>query len=616
MKNYSEIFGDSIQKETVRESGYLYTGIKNLANGEVTADSHDAVTGGQLYAVQQLVAKGLNYFSANISHETLSQDALATSAKARGAYSIAIGVNAETDASSSIVLGNNAFARDASTSIAIGKDATISNVAGLYTDGLNGYGNLAFGRSTLVQNGRHNMAIGSGSQVIGNSTSGVMGGMALGMYSKVTGANYGIAIGRNASVDSARAWASIALGEAASVTGNDILSSDKRGVVSVGNSSNGIYRRIINVADGVNDHDAVNMSQLNELRSMIDGISTPAVWSVRATSVSDGHNTVSIDADSGLLLQEVSNDQGGTEYVLSLDPNREITAKSAVFNEGAANQVAINDEGVVVGKNGSVMNQDGFFVGGNSADTATTYMANGVISAGADANRIALDGVTGTVSVGETIKLDGASGLISGVAKGQVSAESTDAVNGAQLYETQQMIGQNASNIQSLNQQINKTYDKVQRVGAGAAALAALRPQDFSAEHPLSGAAGIGHYDGKQAIAVGMFYRPTENLTLGFGASAAGNDDYMMNAGISYRFGGASSYNAVSQSDINRKVVNLEVQNRALVAQLESANLREEASAKRLRAAEKRAELSDLKLDMVMKELAVMREEIQKLKQK
>ena len=108
------------------------------------------------------------------------------------------------------------------------------------------------------------------------------------------------------------------------------------------------------------------------------------------------------------------------------------------------------------------------------------------------------------------------------------------------------------------------------------------------------------YYDGKQAIAVGMFYRPTENFTVGFGASAAGNDDYMMNAGISYRFGGSGTSLRVSQSDINRKVVDLTDQNRALVAQLESANIRAEASAERV--------------DKMMEELAQMRAEMQEMK--
>ena len=222
------------------------------------------------------------------------------------------------------------------------------------------------------------------------------------------------------------------------------------------------------------------------------------------------------------------------------------------------------------------------------------------VSAGQGKNQIVMNGNDGTLKVGETVTIHGSTGAITGVAAGEISATSKDAVNGSQLYETQQMIGQNAYNIQSLNQQVNKVHDKVKRVGAGAAALAALRPQDFSPDHPISGAAGIGHYDGKQAIAVGMFYRPTENFTVGFGASAAGNDDYMMNAGISYRFGGSGTSLRISQSDINRKVVDLTDQNRALVTQLESANIRAEASAERV--------------DKMMEDLAQMRAEMQEMK--
>ena len=84
------------------------------------------------------------------------------------------------------------------------------------------------------------------------------------------------------------------------------------------------------------------------------------------------------------------------------------------------------------------------------------------------------------------------------------------------------------------------------------------------------------------------------------------------------------------ESDINRKVVDLTDQNRALIAQIESSNIREEASAKRLnkvrkqlastqselKVVQKKAEVADQKLDLVMKELAALREEIQKMKQK
>ena len=295
-------------------------------------------------------------------------------------------------------------------------------------------------------------------------------------------------------------------------------------------------------------------------------------------SGNSGHTTVeSTDPNVTVTPDNSAGNGNGTRYEVALNKNQELESVTLTSANDPAKTTIVNGSGV--------------FVGGSDESNATAYVTDGVVSAGQGEKQIVMNGNDGTLKV---------AGVISGVEAGEISDTSKDAVNGSQLYKTQQMIGQNASNIQTLNQQINKTYDKVQRVGAGAAALAALRPQDFSPEHPISGAVGLGHYDGKQAIAVGMYYRPTENFTVGFGASAAGSDDYMMNAGISYRFGGSGSQLRLSQSDINRKVVDLTDQNRALVAKLESANIRAEASAQRV--------------DKMMGELAQLRKEMQVMK--
>ena len=365
--------------------------------------------------------------------------------------------------------------------------------------------------------------------------------------------------------------------------------------------------------------------QVHANATAIAGLNSNTIdWNEINKAIDDKIANAQLNSGSG---NGTNTDAGNHTTVGSMDSNVTVTTQTNV--DGLHYEVALNKkqelESVTLasgeGKTTHV-NGNGIFVGGSDTTDATAYVADGVVSAGQGDKQIVMNGNEGTLKVGKDLTFH-SSGKITGVASGTISADSTDAVNGSQLYETQQMIGQNASNIQSLNQQINKTYDKVQRVGAGAAALAALRPQDFSAEHPISGAAGIGSYDGKQAIAVGMFYRPTENLTLGFGASAAGNDDYMMNAGISYRFGGGGSYNAISQSDINQKVIQLTQSNRALVAQIESSMIREDASVQRLnrvqkelKAAQKKAEISEQKLDMLMQELAALREEIQKMKQK
>ncbi|MCF0253642.1 MAG: YadA C-terminal domain-containing protein [Duodenibacillus sp.] len=137
-----------------------------------------------------------------------------------------------------------------------------------------------------------------------------------------------------------------------------------------------------------------------------------------------------------------------------------------------------------------------------------------------------------------------------------------------------QRISQNTQRINMLDRKINKVSDKVKRVGAGAAALASLRPQDLSDDNRYSAAVGIGHYDGKTAVAVGMFAQPLRNLVVGFGAASAGGKEVMANASVSYRFGGPGSHSVFTQSAINGKVIDLEAQNRALTAQLRSSDLR------------------------------------------
>ena len=95
--------------------------------------------------------------------------------------------------------------------------------------------------------------------------------------------------------------------------------------------------------------------------------------------------------------------------------------------------------------------------------------------------------------------------------------------------ETQDRI--EADNI--INNRITKMDGKMSKVGAGAAALAALHPLDFDADDKLSFAAGVGNYDGENATAIGAFYRPTEKVMLS-ASGTVGNGENMVNMGISF----------------------------------------------------------------------------------
>ncbi|KAF1683725.1 YadA-like family protein [Veillonella sp. R32] len=103
--------------------------------------------------------------------------------------------------------------------------------------------------------------------------------------------------------------------------------------------------------------------------------------------------------------------------------------------------------------------------------------------------------------------------------------------------------------ISGLNNRVDKLSTRVNKIGAGAAALAGLHPLDFDDDSKLTFAAGFGAYKNEQAAALGAFYRPNENLMVSF-ATAVGNSENMYNAGLSFRFGQSSPYQGLSKAEL------------------------------------------------------------------
>lgn len=125
---------------------------------------------------------------------------------------------------------------------------------------------------------------------------------------------------------------------------------------------------------------------------------------------------------------------------------------------------------------------------------------------------------TSTVSIGSK----GKERTITNVAAGRVQYDSTDAINGSQLYATNQAI-------ETLARRINK-------IGANAAAMAALHPLDFDPDDKWDFAAGVGRYRGVHAVALGIFYRPNEDTMISVSGNL-GSGDKMVNARISLKIG-------------------------------------------------------------------------------
>ena len=215
--------------------------------------------------------------------------------------------------------------------------------------------------------------------------------------------------------------------------------------------------------------------------------------------------------------------------------------------DGTSEEVATLNDGMKYGGDtGAVikkkLNEQVNVIGGITDESKLTTEDNlGVVSDGNNNLKVrmakdlkGLNSVTtNTLTVGD-VKIDN-SGInagnkkITNVAAGDISANSTDAVNGGQLWKTNQTIN-------NIGGAVNELGDRMDRVGAGAAALAALHPLDFDPDDKWDVAAGYGNYKDAHAVAVGAFYRPNEDTMFSVGGSFGGGEN-MVNAGVSVKLG-------------------------------------------------------------------------------
>ena len=247
--------------------------------------------------------------------------------------------------------------------------------------------------------------------------------------------------------------------------------------------------------------------------------------------------------------------------------------------DGTKEEVATLNDGMKYGGDtGNVikkkLNEQVNVVGGITDENKLTTEDNlGVVSDGNNNLKVrmakdlkGLNSVTtNTLTVGN-VKIDN-SGInagnkkITNVAAGDISANSTDAVNGGQLWKTNQTIN-------NIGGAVNELGDRMDRVGAGAAALAALHPLDFDPDDKWDVAAGYGNYKDAHAVAVGAFYRPNEDTMFSVGGSFGGGEN-MVNAGVSVKLG-QGNHVSTSKVAMAKEIVDLRDENKDLKKRLDT----------------------------------------------
>ena len=211
--------------------------------------------------------------------------------------------------------------------------------------------------------------------------------------------------------------------------------------------------------------------------------------------------------------------------------------RTNVFGSDAA---ATADYSIAIGNKANASTANSIALGADSTTRSATSVTNATV-AGHTYGGFAGTSPVGSVSVGKA----GQERQIHNVAAGKISADSTDAVNGSQLYsvanDLQTQInnstpGQINNNITNLNNRVGNVEKRVNKVGAGSAALAALHPLDFNPDDKWTIAAGYGHYHNANSAALGAFYRPNEDTMFSVGGTV-GTGETQLNAGVSLRLG-------------------------------------------------------------------------------
>ena len=211
--------------------------------------------------------------------------------------------------------------------------------------------------------------------------------------------------------------------------------------------------------------------------------------------------------------------------------------RTNVFGSDAA---ATADYSIAIGNKANASTANSIALGANSTTRSATNVTSATV-AGHTYGGFAGTSPVGSVSVGKA----GEERQIHNVAAGKISADSTDAVNGSQLYsvanDLQTQInnstpGQINNNITNLNNRVGNVEKRVNKVGAGSAALAALHPLDFNPDDKWTIAAGYGHYHNANSAALGAFYRPNEDTMFSVGGTV-GTGESQLNAGVSIRLG-------------------------------------------------------------------------------
>lgn len=256
-----------------------------------------------------------------------------------------------------------------------------------------------------------------------------------------------------------------------------------------------------------------------------------------------------VEGGNNITVTNTAKEGEAANYKVEL--NKDIDVDTVTANTVTTGQTVMNNDGVKVGTDVS-LNKDGLKVGDKVSVTATAVTAG---KTSISDEGVKVDGKTYISADG----LNANNNKITNVVDGTVEKDSKDAINGGQLHQAKADINNRIDGVEnqviSNSNRIGQLSSRVNKVGAGAAALAALHPMDFDPDDKLTFSAGYGNYAGENAAAIGAYYRPDEKVMFSVGGTV-GNGENMVNAGISFALD-RTNHVSNSRTALAREVIDL-----------------------------------------------------------
>ncbi|MEH8074015.1 YadA-like family protein [Gallibacterium anatis] len=606
--------------------------IVNVANG--TADN-DAVNKSQLDAVEAKVNKKVDAgtvgaagnASLAVGDRSTSTGYLSTAmgvnSNASGGFSTALGFGAQATAGNSVALGRDAVA-DQGNTVSVGNATTkrrIVNVANgtadndavnkSQLDAVEAKVNKKVDAGTVGAPGNASLAVGERSKSTGYLS------IAMGVQSEASD-KFTMAMGINAKAHNENG---IAIGNAAKAgaTNEDYANADifdridpetgkplynvspggdprtiRSGAIAIGNGAEAVGYRNTVIGEAAKAGIIIDRDAHNHPNKF--GLGAVGATAIGAAAIAGG-SQATVVGNGAVAEGKISVGMGTRSYTTG-------KADTAV----GTYSVVTEDSAVALGAYARADHKNSVALGTSSitedvkATASTTINGKEYTFAGGDQSQ-----VVGTVSIGgqgvlgytdttdkghwnDPANATNGNGrtdmntsiyrTITNVAAGRINADSTDAINGSQLYavvgateENRKLIENNAINLAQTDHRINRRIDSVEEESRAGdtmnAALAALKPLQYDPNEKFQVMAGTGRFKDKQGFALGVAHHINENLLLNAGAAYSGSKYKMWNAGITYRFGSSNQKAPVIKvSNDEQRIRSLEQENMMLKQRL------------------------------------------------